>query len=455
LAKETVRAERPWSRTGRAIALVIRTADQAMTDIAIRAENLGKQYRIRPRAAFDTLREALGYLAFAPFHRFGRAGARLSPASENGKRGDTIWALRDVSFDVQRGEVVGIIGRNGAGKSTLFKILSRLTHPTTGRADIRGRIASLLEVGVGFHPQLTGRENIYLSGAVLGMRGAEIRRRFDEIVAFAEVEGFIDMPVKQFSTGMYMRLAFAVAAHLEPDILLVDEVLAVGDAAFQDRCLGKMKHVASTGRTVLFISHDMHPIALLCSKGLLIERGRVAYFGEVHSAITEYLRSIRDSHPGAADFQRQGSGEYRFTFVRPTKAVFDAGEKKEFRFRIERPKPAAPRSYLSAHIVNELGITVAQCDSRLVGLWLEDCKVLEGNFSFVSPWLKPGRYHLEVFIWSSGPVDHIEHACAFDISPVIPYPHPASRDGTAKGIVFADFMWSPRPASPNESPCQD
>ena len=229
-----------------------------MSDIAIRVENLGKMYRIgRAQQRHDTLRDLIVDTA--------------AHIKDWGKRGDksdeTIWALKDVSFEVRRGEVVGIIGRNGAGKSTLLKILSRITEPTTGRAEIHGRVGSLLEVGTGFHPELTGRENIYLNGAILGMRRFEIERRFDEIVAFSEIERFLDTPVKRYSSGMYVRLAFAVAAHLEPEILLVDEVLAVGDAAFQKKCLGKMGNVAETGRTVLFVSHNMAAVSNLCKRG--------------------------------------------------------------------------------------------------------------------------------------------------------------------------------------------
>jgi len=202
---------------------------------------------------------------------------------------EEFWAIRGINFEIRRGEVVGIIGRNGAGKSTLLKILSRITEPTEGRVEIRGRVASLLEVGTGFHPDLTGRENVFLNGAVLGMSRAEIRRKFDEIVAFADVERFIDTPVKRYSSGMYVRLAFAVAAHLEPEILIVDEVLAVGDAEFQRKCLGKMHDVAGLGRTVLFVSHNMAAVEQLCSYAVLLVSGRIESSGQVRSVISEYL----------------------------------------------------------------------------------------------------------------------------------------------------------------------
>ena len=239
-----------------------------MSDIAIRVENLGKKYTIGAnQARYQTVRESLSNA----FHQSFRTNKGQKSTEEN-----AIWALKDVNFEVKQGEVLGIIGRNGAGKSTLLKILARITKPTTGRIELNGRVGSLLEVGTGFHPELTGRENIYLSGAILGMRRQEIIRKFDEIVDFAEIEKFLDTPVKRYSSGMYMRLAFAVAAHLEPEILLVDEVLAVGDAEFQNKCLGKMGEVANEGRTVLFVSHNMTAVKTLCKKGMLIEKGKVS-----------------------------------------------------------------------------------------------------------------------------------------------------------------------------------
>lgn len=260
-----------------------------MSDLAIRVENLGKRYKIGARVRrHDTLRDALMARVGRRTEDRGRKTDSRPPSPVPGQA-DTIWALKDVSFEVRRGEVVGIIGRNGAGKSTLLKILSRITEPTEGGADIYGRVGTLLEVGTGFHPELTGRENIFLSGAILGMRKAEIERRFDEIVAFAEIDKFIDTPVKRYSSGMYVRLAFAVAAHLEPEILLVDEVLAVGDAAFQKKCLGKMGDVAKEGRTVLFVSHNMAAIQGLCLKGVYLLSGKIGGMGEVQDIIRLYL----------------------------------------------------------------------------------------------------------------------------------------------------------------------
>jgi lipopolysaccharide transport system ATP-binding protein len=258
-----------------------------MTDIAIRVENLSKQYRIGgPQARYKTIRESLTETAQAPFRRLSSVVRGQSSAVTN----ETLWALKDVSFEVQRGEVVGIIGRNGAGKTTLLKVLSRITEPTEGQAEIHGRVGSLLEVGTGFHPELTGRENIYLNGAILGMKRAEIDRKFDEIVDFAEIEKFMDTPVKHYSSGMYVRLAFAVAAHLEPEILLVDEVLAVGDAAFQKKCLGRMWELSNVGRTVLFVSHNMVSIQALCSRAFLLEGGQIQFQGNVDKVVAEYTR---------------------------------------------------------------------------------------------------------------------------------------------------------------------
>jgi lipopolysaccharide transport system ATP-binding protein len=258
-----------------------------MTDVAIRCEGLAKQYRIGEREPYRTLRDAITN-AFTLPRRLLRLAARHS---SNGREDLNFWALKDVSFELKRGEVLGIIGRNGAGKSTLLKILSRITEPTCGHADTWGRVGSLLEVGTGFHPELTGRDNIFLNGAILGMRRTEIARKFDEIVAFAEVERFIDTPVKRYSSGMYVRLAFAVAAHLEPEILFVDEVLSVGDAAFQKKCLGKLGNVSREGRTIVFVSHNMTALQRLCTRVVWLDRGQVTDTGDARTVIDHYLQT--------------------------------------------------------------------------------------------------------------------------------------------------------------------
>ena len=255
-----------------------------MSDIAIISENLGKKFQIGALQQYETLRDRVA-AAFRP-----RAGGSRP------KDAEVIWALKDVNFKIKQGEVVGVIGRNGAGKSTLLKILSKITEPTVGRVELHGRVGSLLEVGTGFHQELTGRENVFLNGAILGMRREEIKRRFDEIVAFSEVERFIDTPVKHYSSGMYMRLAFAVAAFMEPEILLVDEVLAVGDAQFQKKCLGKMGEVATQGRTILFVSHNMSAVRSLCGRTILLDSGSIAFEGSTIQAIDQYLTDNQEKN---------------------------------------------------------------------------------------------------------------------------------------------------------------
>ena len=289
-----------------------------MSDIVVKAENLGKKYVIGHQAAntrYVALRDVLTRNARSIWHKTRDLlqGRPIIP----GANLEEVWALRDVSFEIRRGEVVGIIGRNGAGKSTLLKILSRITEPTEGRVRIRGRVASLLEVGTGFHPELTGRENIFLNGAILGMRKVEIRKKFDEIVAFAEVERFLDVPVKRFSSGMYMRLAFAVAAYLEPEILLVDEVLAVGDASFQKKCLGQMDRVArQDGRTVLFVSHNMAAVSSLCTKAIALQDGLVIFpLGDTTSAIQQYLSATVDVAKADLALRKDRYGEGKITII--------------------------------------------------------------------------------------------------------------------------------------------
>lgn len=259
-----------------------------MADVVISADSLSKRYKINhePRARYASLREATV--------DFARSLIRPRPSTAT-RSTEEFWALSDVNLDVRHGEALGVIGRNGAGKSTLLKILSRITEPTRGSVTLRGRVGSLLEVGTGFHPELTGRENIYLNGVILGMRRAEVRSKFDEIVAFAGVERFLDTPVKRYSSGMYVRLAFAVAAHLEPEILIVDEVLAVGDAEFQKKCLGKMNSVTHSGRTVIFVSHNMVAITSLCRRAIVLEAGRVAATGTAEQMASHYLASIRSA----------------------------------------------------------------------------------------------------------------------------------------------------------------
>ncbi|MBI5572116.1 MAG: ABC transporter ATP-binding protein [Desulfomonile tiedjei] len=333
-----------------------------MKDWVIRAEGLGKQYEIgATQARHSTLRESLTAAFTGPFRRLMTSGNRL----DNNDRVETIWALKDVSFEVKEGEVLGVIGRNGAGKSTLLKILSRITEPTEGYAEIRGRVGSLLEVGTGFHSELTGRENIYLNGAVLGMKKEEIGGKFDEIVSFAEVNKFIDTPVKHYSSGMYLRLAFAVAAHLEPEILLVDEVLAVGDAAFQKKCLGKMDDVAKEGRTVVFVSHNLASLQSLCTKGILLESGKVSMDGAIGAVMHKYLDSGKEQNgevSWASPDIAPGDDRVRLKAVRVVIEGAVTGEvdiSKEFQIEVDywNLEPDS-RRLVSIHLYTSMGVCV-------------------------------------------------------------------------------------------------
>ena len=270
-----------------------------MSDLAITCEGLGKRYCIGEHERYRTLRQAIADAAAAPLRRLRKGSPRCPQARP------TIWALQNVSLAIQHGEVVGVIGRNGAGKTTLLKVLSRITEPTRGWACIRGRIGSLLEVGTGFHPELTGRENIFLNGAILGMTRAEITRKFDQIVAFAEVDKFIDTPVKRYSSGMYVRLGFAVAAHMETEILLVDEVLAVGDAQFQKKCFERMRTVSSEGRTILFVSHNMAAMRGICQSGIVLENGHVKAWGEINEVVDGYLAGLAADIVGAQTIEME------------------------------------------------------------------------------------------------------------------------------------------------------
>ena len=288
-----------------------------MSNIAIRAENVGKRYRLGSVAErHDNLREALVHAAKAPFRNLNRL-RRLSSFKDEEEQ-DVVWALRDVSFEVKHGEVLGIIGSNGAGKSTLLKVLSRITEPTTGRVRVHGRVGALLEVGTGFHPELTGRENVYLNGSILGMDRAYIERQFEQIVEFAGVGKFIDTPVKRYSSGMYLRLAFSVAAHLEPEILIVDEVLAVGDAEFQKKCLGRMGEVAREGRTVLFVSHNMGAVRSLCTEAFWLRNGHNLVSGASSEIVDTYLRNSLEAQGNSLEvghMQRNSGVGERFRLV--------------------------------------------------------------------------------------------------------------------------------------------
>ena len=404
-----------------------------MTDIAIRATNIAKSYIIRHNASDHvTLAETVLHRVAHPFSR---------PKKE------LFWALNDITFDVNRGDVVGIIGRNGAGKSTLLKILSRITKPSKGEIHLHGRVGSLLEVGTGFHPELTGRENIFLNGAILGMRKPEIRKHFDAIVDFSGVEQFLDTPVKRYSSGMYVRLAFAVAAHLESEILVVDEVLAVGDAEFTRKCLGKMQDVSKSGRTVLFVSHQMQSVAVLCNKAMYLERGVCTFAGDVPTAIEYYMKSFKNPQSAAVDPQRRpGTGEYRFTSVTPEKEVFDCGEEKAIKLTVRRFRPFTSDCHISAVVIDSQGTAVVHCDSRMVLRRFRPVEQYDVRFSFRTPWLRPGEYTVHLYLCCMGILDRFEGACTITVSPLLPYPAPANDEATAMGVVFADFSYT-EPAS--------
>jgi homopolymeric O-antigen transport system ATP-binding protein len=393
-------------------------------NVAVRVRDLSKEYRIGHRFdRYKTLRESLASLVSSPARLL-----RRRPRSAEGD--DLLWALRDVNFEVREGEVVGIVGRNGAGKSTLLKILARITDPTLGTAEIHGRVGSLLEVGTGFHPELTGRENIYLNGAILGMRRAEIGRKFDEIVAFSEVEQFIDTPVKRYSSGMYLRLAFAVAAHLEPEILLVDEVLAVGDADFQKKCLGKMGDVALEGRTVLFVSHNMPAVQALCSRAILLRAGTVAVDGSTGEVLREYLGHLlaTAAHAFENNPDRRGDGSVRLTAARvlddqgtPCERVV-AGTPITLEFSYEN-NVEAERIDLILALVNHLGITVSHMSTRIA-----DFPVVAGSSGVVtcripSLPLPRGEYRIVAVVKHRGQTtDHIPNALAFAVESSVFFP---------------------------------
>ncbi|MGB0109822.1 MAG: ABC transporter ATP-binding protein [Terriglobales bacterium] len=372
-----------------------------MTDVAIRCEGLAKQYRIGERESYKALRDVITDAFASPFRSL-RSGLRHSSNGSASAEKPNIWALNDVSFEIKRGEVVGIIGRNGAGKSTLLKILSRITDPTHGHADIWGRVGSLLEVGTGFHPELTGRDNIFLNGAILGMNRAEIARKFDEIVAFAELEKFIDTPVKRYSSGMYMRLAFAVAAHLELEILLVDEVLAVGDASFQKKCLGKMGQVSREGRTILFVSHNMAAVKALCRKAILMRDGAVAASGMVADVADDYLL---DTASGASAREWRdpatapGNESVRISYIRisPPKGsaeiTIDTGVQIEIGFEnlLENINLGC-----TVYLTNREGVLIFESGHRISSDRDSRCGFYQVTGRIPGHLLNAGRYSLDV-----------------------------------------------------------
>jgi lipopolysaccharide transport system ATP-binding protein len=410
-----------------------------MVDVAIETRGLGKRYTLGVGSrGYGTLRESIT--------NFAKRSLRRRPRS----RHDQLWALQDLSLSIASGDVVGLIGHNGAGKSTLLKILSRITEPSAGYADVRGRVGSLLEVGTGFHPELTGRENIFLNGAILGMRRAEIRARFDEIVEFAEVERFLDTPVKRYSSGMSVRLAFAVAAHLEPEILLVDEVLAVGDAAFQRKSLGKMSEVAGEGRTIVFVSHNLSIIQALCPRGVLLERGRVAADGPVQEAVNHYLSRLEQASGGdlMEREDRDGRG-WRNSMIRKVEVEDEsgghpgavvAGRSATIAVDVTEVLPAMQCRIVLA---NALGHPITSFDSELsaeidvreprLGTRIE-CEI--PNFG-----LLPGRYRVDVVLKARNQIqDGLQAAAFFDVEPGLVGGRPMPSAG-AEGDIVLPHVW--------------
>jgi lipopolysaccharide transport system ATP-binding protein len=404
-----------------------------VSDIAIRINGLGKQFRIGARdQEHDTIRDRLAAAAMSPFRRLKSAGL---------SRSALIWALRDISHEIRRGEVVGIIGGNGAGKSTLLKILSRITEPTVGEAEIHGRVGSLLEVGTGFHPDLTGRENIYLNGAILGMRQADIARKFDDIVDFAEIGQFIDTPVRHYSSGMYIRLGFAVAAQMDPEILIVDEVLAVGDVHFQRKCLGTLDDVARGGRTVLFVSHNMAAIQRLCTSAIVLDHGRLTHAGEVRATVAAYLSG--DARGGYAATERTGRAQIVAADLedesgRPlANAVCTEPVVCCVRFALPQP---SPDTRLGINVLSSDGTTVFTTENGDAGI-----RIPSGPGEFVARVTVPGHallageFHVAISMWNAeGTLDLLEPGLSLSLDTG---PSPLYRDRPRKGFVHVPCEW--------------
>jgi lipopolysaccharide transport system ATP-binding protein len=417
-----------------------------MSQIAIDVASLGKKYQIGGlQKSYYRLTDQLADMFTAPFRRAGKL--LRGQATGAAELDETIWAVRDVSFQVKPGEVVGIIGRNGAGKSTLLKILSGITDPTEGYADIYGRVGSLLEVGTGFHAELTGRENIYLNGAILGMKKAEIVRKLDEIVAFAEIDKFIDTPVKHYSSGMHVRLAFSVAAHLEPEILLVDEVLAVGDLAFQRKCLGKMDDVAHHGRTVVFVSHNMGLLQTLCERGIFIHEGAIHTDATISEAVDAYLQTLEQarSQDLSTRTDRKGQGKVRLAGAEVSSgdglaSILKTGRPVRFVFSVSASVPGLGCNFT---LYDSIGQHIASFKSRERGP--EDVYEPNNGLQFVCELdellLLPGRYRIDVAIVGDNRLqDFIEAAAVFEVGDGNVRGRPAPADG--KFSVCLAHRWT-------------
>ncbi|ACF14967.1 ABC transporter-related protein [Chloroherpeton thalassium ATCC 35110] len=401
-----------------------------MSNIAIKVENISKLYHIGVKDS-GNLRDSLVY------------GVKRLFNKEQNNHADEFWALKDVSFDVKHGEVVGIIGRNGAGKSTLLKILSRITEPTSGRIEINGRVASLLEVGTGFHPELTGRENIFMNGSILGMKQAEIRKKFDEIVDFSGVEKFIDTPVKHYSSGMYVRLAFAVAAHLEPEILIIDEVLAVGDSVFQQRCIEKMTEVSKCGRTVLFVSHSMPAVKQLCNRGIVLVHGQKSFEGSTEGAVSFYMNETKLSGK-IIDLEQvkrlNGTQSLIFKQISFIHYPIEFGQNIKFKIKLKRKcdEQSIKDLDFGVAIKDKNGSYLIHCSNRFINVYIEhDSDVHEYVFD-IQNFLKPSKYYITLFLRAEDIIqDWLPDVCSFEVEDGNPYGYNATKN--IKGCVLPAF----------------
>ena len=419
-----------------------------MSNIAISCQGLSKQYAIGQDRGYKALRDVIAKAAAKPFQYLRSPEIKSNGAATR----ESIWALKDLSLEIESGEVVGIIGRNGAGKSTLLKLLSRITRPTQGHATITGRVGSLLEVGTGFHPELTGRENIYLNGAIIGMRKAEIDKKFDEIIDFAEVEKFVDTPVKRYSSGMYVRLAFGVAAHMETEVLLVDEVLAVGDLAFQKKCLGKMGKVARDGRTVLLVSHNMAAILNLCRTTLSLDGGRLRKFGETASVVQDYMLASEVNKTSELELRqdRSGSGDIRFTSLtlesstgEPSASVF-AGDEAVFVVGYTKKRAVRRNVAVDMALCDGIGQRLLTLSSRFSGDTLDSLPD-KGFFICRVPRfpLLPGSYSVDLWCGEAtgATIDYLHRAIDFEVGEGDFYKTGKLPDKSRHGHFMCDHSW--------------
>lgn len=428
-----------------------------MSDIAIKAENISKRYRIGLKEELhDTFIGALTSWVRYPLSSLRRL-QKLSKFSDNGESEDIIWALKDVSFEVKHGEVLGIIGKNGAGKSTLLKILCRITKPTSGRASINGRVASLLEVGTGFHGQLTGRENVFLNGAILGMKKNEIERKFDEIVDFSGIERFIDTPVKRYSSGMHVRLAFAVAAHLEPEILLIDEVLAVGDFEFQKKCLRKMSDVASEGRTILFVSHNMKAVKNLCGRAILLRQGELVSIGTAAEVIDEYIGNIEKANELLPEISFPPDSNKRFQ-IRAVRILDNTGNPsieldrtQPFRvvidYDIREDTRIASVEFSLEKLDGTLIYHTADADLAPDGIIQRKQGSYTASVEFPGYLLNAGKYKIDAFTrWGKPDYDHPDTYLVFHLNDYGTYAsrvkNVVDKQGQRRGLLAIPLEWA-------------